>query len=114
MALVLLLLKGYHLRHRRWRALGGELDLVMERGGVVVFVEVKTRSGSSFGGAVASVNHGKRERIIRAASAYLSRFELWESPSRFDVVTLEKKAGLWPWRIRHWVGAFRADCGWLL
>ncbi len=113
-ALVWLLLKGYRLRHRRWRGSGGELDLVMERAGVLVFVEVKTRSDAGFGGATAAVDRGKRERIVRAASAYLSQFGLWESPSRFDVVTLEKVEGLWPWRIRHWVGAFQADCGRLL
>lgn len=109
-----MLLKGYRLRHRRWRGPGGEIDLVLERGGIVVFVEVKTRSSVSFGGAAAAVDRDKRERIVRAASAYLSRFGLWESPSRFDVVTLEKKDGPWPWRIRHWEGAFRADCGRLL
>lgn len=108
-ALLLLLLKGYRPRHRNWSGGGGELDLVVSRGRRIVFVEVKTRSGSAFGGAAAALTPAKRRRLIRAASAYLSRFDLWERPTRFDVITLE---GRFPRiRIRHLQDAFRPDLG---
>ena len=104
-----LLLKGYRPRARRFRAAGGELDLVVERGGTVVFVEVKLRGGAAFGGAAAAVDAAKRARIVRAAAAYLSRHGLWERPCRFDVVTLER--GRLGWRLRHLPDAFPADLG---
>lgn len=110
-ALLWLLAKGYGLRHRRWRIPGGELDLVMERGRLVVFVEVRTRSGTAFGGAAASVDAQKRRRIVRTAQAYLSRHGLWNRPSRFDVVTVERRDGIVPWRIRHIQGAFEPEGG---
>ena len=110
-ALGLLWLKGHRLRHRNWRGGGGELDLVMARGRTVVFVEVKTRSSDDFGGAAAAVHAAKRQRLVRAASAYLSRHGLWERPCRFDVVTVERRAGLIPWRVSHLRGAFRPDLG---
>jgi len=111
-ALAWLVLHGYRPRARRFRAGGGEVDLVVERGGTVVFVEVKTRRGEGFGGAVAAVDARKRRRLARAAAAYLSRHGLWDRPTRFDVVTLERG---WPgWRIRHLRDAFRPGTGRLL
>lgn len=110
-ALVMLWLKGYRLRHRNWRGPRGELDLVMQRRGEIVFVEVKTRSGESFGGARAAVDHEKRRRLTAAASSYLSRFSLWERPCRFDVVAVERSKR-WPfWRLAHLESAFRPDLG---
>lgn len=69
---------------------GGELDLVMldpAAGGTVVFVEVRYRSSAAFGGGLASVDAGKRGRLVRAAQLYLLRnARLAQQPCRFDVV----------------------------
>ncbi|KAF1691515.1 YraN family protein [Pseudoxanthomonas koreensis] len=70
---------------------GGELDLVMLEpggdGGTLVFVEVRYRAGSGFGGGFASVDHAKRRKLVRAAQLYLSgRPRLAMLPCRFDVV----------------------------
>lgn len=113
-ALILLAVKGYRLRHRNWRTPEGELDLVVERGGEVVFVEVKSRAGTGYGGAAAAVDADKRRRLARTASVYLSRFRLWDRPCRFDVVTVERAGGLLRWRLRHLPDAFRPDLGRLL
>jgi len=110
-ALVLLWLKGHRLRHRNWSCAAGELDLVMSRGREVVFVEVKTRSSDAFGGAAAAVDARKRQQMVRVASVYLGRFGLWERPTRFDVVLVERGVGLLGWRLRHIRSAFRADTG---
>ena len=110
-ALVLLMVKGYRPLHRNWRGAGGELDLAMRHRGETVFVEVKARSGQDFGGAVAAIDAKKKKTLIRASSAYLSRFGLWERPCRFDVVTFERRRGIWPWKIRHYQNAFRPDLG---
>ena len=110
-ALLLLMIKGYRLRHRNWRGAGGELDLVMRRRDEIVFVEVKARSDERFGGAVAAFNSEKQRVLVRTSAAYLSRFGLWQSPCRFDLVTLERRGGILPWRIRHYRNVFRPDRG---
>jgi putative endonuclease len=110
-ALALLTLKGYRLRHRGWTCPLGELDLVMSRGRTVVIVEVKTRSGPDFGGAAAAVHRRKQDRLARVTAAYLSRFELWDRATRFDVVTIERRGGLLPWRLSHLRNVIRPDLG---
>jgi putative endonuclease len=111
LALALLLVKGYRPRHRNWRGAGGELDLVAERRGEIVFVEVKTRSSSLFGGAGAAVDREKQRTLARVSAAYLSRHGLWDRPCRFDIVTVEKRKRFPYWSIRHWVNAFSPDLG---
>ena len=111
MALLWLFCHGYRLRDRNWRGAGGELDLVMERSGEVVFVEVKTRSGDDFGGAVGAVDKKKRENLIRTSSAYLGRYRLWEQPCRFDVVALQRRKRLPFFAVRHMKNAFSPDLG---
>ena len=110
-ALLLLLAKGYRLRHRNWRGAGGELDLVMESRREIVFVEVKARSSEDFGGAAAALDAKKKKTLVRTASAYLSRFSLWERPCRYDLVTFERRGGLFPWRVRHTRDVFQPDLG---
>jgi putative endonuclease len=110
-ALALLVLKGYRLRHRRWQTSTGELDLVMQRFGITVFVEVKTRSSDLFGGAAAAIGKTKQRRMVRTAAAYMTRFGLWDCPCRFDVVTIEKGKRLLGWRLHHYVDAFQPELG---
>ena len=111
LALVLLLAKGHRLRHRNWRGGGGEIDLVTCHRGETVFVEVKARAGTDFGGAAAAFDEAKRRVLLRASAAYLSRFSLWERPCRYDLVTVERGRGLLPWRVRHYRDVFRPDLG---
>lgn len=68
---------------------GGEIDLIMrEPDGTLVFVEVRQRSRSDFGGAAASISVGKQRRIIFAARHYLMRLRTIP-PCRFDVVLVD-------------------------
>lgn len=114
LAMAWLILKGYRLRHRNWRGPTGELDLVFDRRGELVFVEVKARSGAAFGGAVAAVGRQKRDAMARTAACYLSRHGLWERPVRFDVVTVERRRRFPGWRLRHLEDVIRPDLGRLL
>lgn len=67
----------------------GEIDLVMRHDDTVVFVEVRVRSSSAFGGATASVDRGKRRRLVHAAQLFLARNpRLAQQPCRFDVVAI--------------------------
>jgi putative endonuclease len=112
-AVIWLQLKGYRLLARNWAGAGGELDLVMRHRGTIVFVEVKARASQDFGGALGAVGRRKQERMARAAAAYLSRFALWQHPTRFDVVAIERGGPL-AWRLRHVRDAFQPDLGRLM
>lgn len=86
----------------------GELDLVMREGEVLVFVEVRHRSASRFGGGAESVTRAKRRRLVQAANAFLGAHpRLAGLPCRFDVVEAEGDAQA-P-RLNWLRDAFRAD-----
>ena len=91
-ALAFLQAGGLQLLERNYRTPGrggGEIDLVMrERGGTLVFVEVRSRASQAFGGAGASISAGKQQRIVFAARHYLMRLPS-PPPCRFDVVLVE-------------------------
>jgi putative endonuclease len=65
----------------------GEVDLVMRDAHTLIFVEVRFRRSERFGGAVASVDRRKQERLIAAAAYYLQRHPI-DLPCRFDVVAI--------------------------
>ncbi|MBI5883819.1 MAG: YraN family protein [Elusimicrobia bacterium] len=93
--------KGFSILERNYRLPFGEIDLVAREGDTVVFVEVKARSGSGFGGPEASVGSVKQRKLVRTAQAWL-RSRRWEGPARFDVVAIEGSD------IRHIEDAFDA------
>ncbi|MGI5874869.1 MAG: YraN family protein [Bacillota bacterium] len=63
--------RGYTLLRRNFTIRGGEIDLILEREGEIVFVEVKTRRNEAFGTALESITPAKRRRMIRAAEVFL-------------------------------------------
>lgn len=85
--------KGLRVLHRNLRLGRLELDLVCEQGDTLVFVEVKARGAGSLGGPADGLTHQKRERLLRAASQYLSQHDLWSRPCRFDLVAVWEEAG---------------------
>ena len=86
-ALTMLQAHGLQLLARNAASRGGELDLVMRDGATVVFVEVRFRASRRFGGGAASVDAGKRRRLVHAAQAFLAAHQdLADAPCRFDVV----------------------------
>lgn len=78
--------RGYHLRERNFRCPLGEIDIVAEEGGEIVFIEVRTRSSSAFGFPQESIDLRKQNRLRRLASFYLKERRLYGQPCRFDVV----------------------------
>jgi putative endonuclease len=101
--------RGYHILSRRYRTRFGEIDLVARQGACIVFVEVKTRRGGSFGDPAAAVTVEKQRRLTMMAADYLARYRLERAPARFDVVgiTLDGAARA---RVDVFVDAFRP--GW--
>ena len=101
-AALFLRLQFYRVIAMRVKTPVGEIDLIAQRGGVTVFVEVKSRSFShQEEAALGAVN---RRRIVRAAQMWLARRpELANTDMRFDVIFLAPFA--WP---RHLKNAFDA------
>ena len=86
-ALAMLQARGLQLLARNAASRGGELDLVLRDGATVVFVEVRYRATRRFGGGAASVDAGKRRRLVHAARAFLAGHpQMADAPCRFDVV----------------------------
>lgn len=104
LALLWLRLKGYRLEARNWRCALGELDLVVRRGELLVFVEVKTRTSRQAGPPEEAVSRAKQDQLVRLARAYLAGRRGPLPPCRFDVVAVELFG--FPPRFRHHRGAF--------
>lgn len=96
-------LYGYRILQRHFRAVGGEIDIIARRGGIVAFVEVKARK--NLDDALHALSPAQRRRIERTASAFLAQHgELSGLDARFDLIVLSPRR--WP---RHLVGAWIAD-----
>lgn len=86
--------QGLQLMERNYRCRGGEIDLVMWERKTLVLVEVRLRSGEAFGGAAASVDARKQQRIILASRhLIMMRPQLSRVSARFDVVALMNASG---------------------
>jgi putative endonuclease len=75
-----------------YRGRFGEIDLIMQDGQTLVFVEVRLRRNANFGGAAASIDARKQHRIIRTAQQYLAGLANIP-PCRFDVVLMGDMQG---------------------
>jgi putative endonuclease len=80
--------RGFHAIARNWRCALGELDLVVERDGLLVFCEVKTRSGAVFGGGYEAVTRTKRRKLRQLAEAFLAASRVRHRDVRFDVASV--------------------------
>ncbi len=83
--------EDYTILARNWRTSLGELDIVAERGGEIVFVEVRARSGpldAARALALESVNARKQARLLGLAEAYLEAHDLMTVPWRVDVAAV--------------------------
>ncbi|OIQ78840.1 hypothetical protein GALL_394430 [mine drainage metagenome] len=79
--------QGLKLLERNYRSRFGEIDLIMQDGQEIVFVEVRLRSSNAFGGAGASITPSKQQKLAHTAEDYLLRHGA--SACRFDAVLLE-------------------------
>jgi putative endonuclease len=77
---------------QNYRGRFGEIDLIMQDGPSLVFIEVRLRRNPDFGGAAASIDSRKQQRIIRTAQQYLAGLN-HIPPCRFDVVLMDDAQG---------------------
>ena len=100
-------LRGWKIVDRNFSCRFGEIDLIASRRGILAFIEVKTRRDASHGEAREFVTAAKQQRILSAASLYLSSHETELQP-RFDVIEIYAPDGpetRFP-RINHIENAF--------
>lgn len=102
LAAALLQLKGWRVLARRYRAGGGEIDIIARRGATIAFVEVKARTSRDQ--ALASITPRARRRIASAARSWCAgREDLGAATLRFDAILVL------PWRLpEHVADAFPA------
>jgi putative endonuclease len=79
---------GYTVVTSNYRTRSGEIDLVALDGQVLVFVEVKTRSGQSYGSPWEAITPKKQKQISKVAAEYLIHNKVVDSEARFDVVAV--------------------------
>lgn len=99
-----LLSRGWALMAHRFRVGHAEIDLIVRRGDLVAFVEVKTRRGDAFGSPFAAVTGPKRRELVKVARVWVDRFGRPSDIYRFDCV------GVVDGRLDHLEDAFRP--GW--
>lgn len=96
--------KGYELKETNYRHGYAEIDLILEYRGLLIFVEVKFRSGTGFGYAEEFVDSVKKKLIVKAADQYIYEND-WKKDIRFDIVGVYKdREGTV--RFRHFEDAF--------
>ena len=100
--------RGYRIRHRNWHVGKLELDIIAEKDGELIVVEVKTRRNTRFGlpeqrDQPRGFRCAGKARIVLATDAYVKRFAI-DLPVRFDIITV---TGIQPpFSIEHIEGAF--------
>ncbi len=93
--------QGLRVLESNYTCKGGEIDLVCDDHGTLVFVEVRARRGNRHGAPEETVGTVKQRRLIHAARHYLMVRKIVDRPCRFDVVAVEGET------IRHYPDAFQ-------
>ena len=78
--------RGYKILHRNYRTTRGEIDLICRQGGMLVFVEVRTRGGVEFGRPAETIGRAKQAALRDAAERYLGLLDHPPIYYRFDAV----------------------------
>jgi putative endonuclease len=96
---------GYRVLERNWRCRQGEIDIIVERDGEVVFVEVKTRSSLAFGHPLEAITPAKLARLRHLAAAWCDQAASRPARIRIDVIAVIAPGGAEP-LIEHREGVF--------
>lgn len=92
--------KGYKILERNYLCPLGEVDIIAQKDGRVIFVEVKQRSSYDFGGAAAAVTKAKQNKVAKAAVSYLKKSNLSYTGIMFDIIAITEG------RLEHIENAF--------
>ncbi|WP_018476177.1 YraN family protein [Pontibacter roseus] len=79
--------QGYDVLRRNYRTGKAEVDIIAQKGGILVFVEVKTRANDVYGFPEEAVSARKQQMLLNAADAYISETG-WQHDIRFDIISI--------------------------
>jgi putative endonuclease len=85
--------KGYHIVDKNYRCRYGEIDIIARQKDCLVFIEVRSKSGASFGSPEESITARKRQKLVSTAMDYLNAHEDSTGDWRIDFVAVEFDAG---------------------
>ena len=89
-AIAFLKKQGYRILEKNFRSKVGEIDIIAEQAGVIVFIEVKARTNHEFGHPFNALTPTKQKKITQTAQSFLVRKRIADKPMRFDVVALRQ------------------------
>lgn len=95
--------KGYVIKARNWRFGKLEIDIIAEHNEMIIFIEVKSRSGTYFEQPFQAVTKKKQKFIIKAANAYIESYEV-DFEARFDIISIVEQNN--KFKIEHIEDAF--------
>jgi len=95
--------KGYQILHRNFRHKKSEIDIICSKSGLLVFVEVKSRSSKAFGPPETFVSKRQEQSILKASEAFVLD-EDWHGDIRFDIIAIYKKGATE--EVEHFEDAF--------
>jgi len=98
--------KGYQIIKQNYRCKNGEIDLIVQDGDTIVFIEVKTRRSLRFGIPQVAVDTKKQLKISAVALNYLFETDAFNSPCRFDVIAITLPPASEKIKINHIKNAF--------
>lgn len=82
--------KGLTLLAKNFQSKFGEIDLIMQDMGAVVFIEVRKRISATHGNSVGTVTYSKQKKLIKTANYYLLKSKIkYTLPTRFDIIGLD-------------------------
>ena len=80
--------KGYKILKRNYLCPLGEVDIIAQKDGAIVFVEVKQRSSEAFGGALFAVTKAKQQKVAKAAASFLKQSKAEYTALMFDIIAI--------------------------
>ena len=84
--------EGFRIRERNWQFSHLEIDIIAEINDFIIFIEVKSRSGTYFEQPFQAVTKKKQKFIIKAANAYIEKYEI-DLEARFDIISIVSSNG---------------------
>jgi putative endonuclease len=93
--------RGYQIVETNYRIPDGEIDIIVSKDGVLVFVEVRAKTSRTFGTPEESVTSRKKQKLVKVAQDYVQRHDIQESSWRIDFIAVELDSHGNPLRIEQ-------------
>ncbi len=93
--------KGYKMFEQNYKTKYAEIDLVAEKAGQIVFVEVRTKTNEEFGTPEETIGYKKKQKLMRNAQAYVAR-KKYSGPYRIDAICIVLPGSEKPLRVSHY------------